>query len=317
MKKWQTLKTKAGYEAILFPMEVCRITQGVNGSYSHQGTNAIDNGGKNSGIDPIYAPVTMKHVWRDSAKNGNAVFFESVNKVQFADGSIDYCTLMFIHDNYIADYKVGQVFKQGQEFGDEGTAGNATGNHTHIEVAKGKYTKPYIKNKFGVFMLPNSIHPNKAFYINGTTVINDLGYNFKTFQESSDQPAAGKRKVGDVVSFNGVYTSSSSTTKLKPAVTKGTITKIIAGARNPYLIDNGNIGWVNDSVITSGASSVNYFKAFNNTSIVSGLRSINEDSSFAYRTKIANANGIANYKGTASQNTQLCDLARKGKLIKP
>ena len=185
MKKGQTLKTKAGYEAILFPMEVCRITQGVNGQYSHQGTNAIDNGGKNSGIDPIYAPVTMKHVWRDSAKNGNAVFFESVNKVQFADGTIDYATFMFIHDNYIGDYKVGQIFKQGQEFGDEGTAGNATGNHAHIEVAKGRYTKPYIKNKFGVFMLPNSIHPNKAFYINGTTVINDLGYNFKTFKEDS------------------------------------------------------------------------------------------------------------------------------------
>ena len=135
--------------------------------------------------------------------------------------------------------------------------------------------------------------------------------------DTPTQPAAGKRKVGDVVSFNGVYTSSSSTTKLKPAVTKGTITKIIAGARNPYLIDNGNIGWVNDSVITSGASSVAYFKAFNSASIVSGLNSIGVDSSFSYRTKIANANGIANYKGTASQNTQLCDLARKGKLIKP
>ena len=313
MKKGQTLKTKAGYEAILFPMEVCRITQGVNGQYSHQGTNAIDNGGKNSGIDPIYAPVTMKHVWRDSAKNGNAVFFESVNKVQFADGSIDYCTLMFIHDNYIGDYKVGQVFKQGQEFGDEGTAGNATGNHTHIEVAKGKYTKPYIKNKFGVFMLPNSIHPNKAFYINGTTVKEDLGYNFKSFNENSEQPSRSY-KVGDTVSFNGIYTSSSSTTKLKPAVTKGTITKIVAGARNPYLIGNG-VGWINDSVITS--SSVAYFKAFNSGSIVSGLNSIGVDSSFSYRTKIANANGISNYTGTAQQNTKLCELARQGKLIKP
>lgn len=58
-----------------------------------------------------------------------------------------------------------------------------------------------------------------------------------------------KRKVGDVVEINGVYVSSISDKKLKPAVTKGTITKIIEGARNPYLLNNGNIGWVNDGCI--------------------------------------------------------------------
>ena len=62
-------------------------------------------------------------------------------------------------------------------------------------------------------------------------------------------------KVGDVVTINGVYTSSGSDNKLKPAKTTGTITKIIKGARNPYLLDNGNIGWVNDGCIVSGGSS--------------------------------------------------------------
>lgn len=58
-----------------------------------------------------------------------------------------------------------------------------------------------------------------------------------------------KHKVGDVVEINGVYVSSMSTEKLTPAITKGTITKIVEGARNPYLLDNGNIGWVNDDCI--------------------------------------------------------------------
>lgn len=58
-----------------------------------------------------------------------------------------------------------------------------------------------------------------------------------------------KYKVGDVVNINGVYISSDSTKKLNPAVTRGTITKVLAGARNPYLLDNGNIGWVNDDCI--------------------------------------------------------------------
>ena len=124
-----------------------------------------------------------------------------------------------------------------------------------------------------------------------------------------------KYKVGDVVNINGVYVSSTSTKKLKPAITKGTITKIISGARNPYLLNDGNIGWVNDSCIIT-APSVSYYPRFNSTSIVDGLKSIGVNSSFINRTKIANKNGIKPYLGTASQNTKLCDLARQGKLIR-
>lgn len=62
-------------------------------------------------------------------------------------------------------------------------------------------------------------------------------------------------KVGDTVTINGVYTSSSSTTKLTPAVKTGTITRIIEGAKNPYLLNSGNIGWTNDSCIVSGSTS--------------------------------------------------------------
>lgn len=132
-------------------------------------------------------------------------------------------------------------------------------------------------------------------------------------------PTPTKYKVGDVVNINGVYISSDSTKKLNPAITKGTITKIINGVRNPYLLDNGNIGWINDSCIVSApqpAPSVSYYPAFKNVSIVDGLKSIGVDSSFAYRTKIANKNGISNYAGTAEQNIKLLDLARQGKLIK-
>ncbi len=63
-------------------------------------------------------------------------------------------------------------------------------------------------------------------------------------------------KVGDVVTINGVYVSSTSTNKLVPAITKGTITRILSGTRNPYLLNNGQIGWVNDECIV-GKESVN------------------------------------------------------------
>ena len=68
-------------------------------------------------------------------------------------------------------------------------------------------------------------------------------------------PSSSGRKVGEVVSINGVYTSSTSTNKLNPAVKSGTITHIESGARNPYLLNNGNIGWVNESCIVGGGGS--------------------------------------------------------------
>lgn len=68
------------------------------------------------------------------------------------------------------------------------------------------------------------------------------------------KPAQSGHYVGETVSINGVYTTSQSTKKLNPAVKSGKITKIINGARNPYLLNDGNIGWVNDGCIVGGNS---------------------------------------------------------------
>lgn len=73
------------------------------------------------------------------------------------------------------------------------------------------------------------------------------------YSKENDSNQTLKYKIGDVVTINGVYVSSTSTEKLKPAITKGTITYIIDDkpVRNPYLLDNGNIGWVNDGCIVN------------------------------------------------------------------
>ena len=60
-------------------------------------------------------------------------------------------------------------------------------------------------------------------------------------------------KVGDVVTYDRIYTSSTSTKALKPAVTSGKITKVVSGAKNPYLIGNGT-GWINEASITTTKS---------------------------------------------------------------
>ena len=63
------------------------------------------------------------------------------------------------------------------------------------------------------------------------------------------------RNIGDIVQINGIYTSSSSTRKLNPSIKSGMITRIISGAKNPYLLNNGDVGWVNDGCIISTSGS--------------------------------------------------------------
>ena len=51
-------------------------------------------------------------------------------------------------------------------------------------------------------------------------------------------------------------------------------------------------------------------------SIVDALKSIGAASSFSHRQKLAIANGISDYKGTASQNSKLLSLLKQGQLRK-
>ena len=55
---------------------------------------------------------------------------------------------------------------------------------------------------------------------------------------------------------------------------------------------------------------------YKGSSIVDGLKSAGVDSSYSNRKKIAQANGIKNYTGTASQNTALLNKLKKGTLKK-
>lgn len=69
----------------------------------------------------------------------------------------------------------------------------------------------------------------------------------------------------------------------------------------------------------NSAPKVNYYDRYSGktSSIVTALNSLGIDSSFANRKNIAKVNGISNYTGTASQNINLLNLLKQGKLIKP
>lgn len=56
--------------------------------------------------------------------------------------------------------------------------------------------------------------------------------------------------------------------------------------------------------------------SYKGSSIVDALNEIGVDSSYANRKQLAQKNGIANYTGTAAQNTELLNKLKKGILIK-
>ena len=70
---------------------------------------------------------------------------------------------------------------------------------------------------------------------------------------------------------------------------------------------------------SASTSTVKYFKKYTGTSgsIVSALNAIGAQSSYAYRAKIAKANNIKLYVGTAKQNSTMVSLLKQGKLIMP
>lgn len=202
MKKGQTSKLN-GVQDILFPMQYMNITQGNNGQFSHQGVNALDLAGKDTGRDLFYAPFDVKCVATgDRNTEGNAAFWESTNKVRFADGTIDYATIMVLHDNSLAGIYPGVRYTQGTQIGQEGTAGYATGNHNHFEIAKGKFTHKYDQNNYGVYHLPRSISADKCCFVDNTTILNGNGMKWKKLSDvkaDNSKPEPSKEKVDQIL----------------------------------------------------------------------------------------------------------------------
>lgn len=170
-------------EKPLYPLKNMRITQGYNEG-THIDSYAIDDAGKDTGISKIRAPYTgiIKKIYKDDA---NEVWLESIDKVEYPDGTKDYLTMMFAHSNDISNLFVGKKIAQNEEFYSEGTKGYATGNHCHFECGKGKFTgSGWHKNSQGYYSINNGKKPEECLWLDkDVNVINNYNYNFKTIPE--------------------------------------------------------------------------------------------------------------------------------------
>ncbi len=202
---------------LTYPCKVMNITQGYIGNYSHEphttGTPKDypwDEACGDTGRSPMYCPCDEMVIKKVYTKGTNTIWLESTTKVNLADGTYDYVTLMVTHpnDSDIKRLAKGQKFKRGDLICYEGTDGNATGNHFHFAVGKGKYLGTgWTKNTKGKWVLTctgGAKKPETMFYIDRTfttTIKKTQNIKFKNVPKETAVeaflPACGYFKKGN------------------------------------------------------------------------------------------------------------------------
>ena len=204
----------------------CTITQGCKSS--HIAVDLVKEGYKLDNITAHSAGKVVQVISNCNINTSGESKYGSTKKdannpgnmVKIDHGNGYYTRYLHLAYNTVK-VKVGDTIKSGKVIGYMGNTGYSFGGHLHFELwENGKKIDPtpYLNKD-----LPN---------VTPDTPTKELKY-----------------KENDIVTINGVYVSSTSDKKLTPLKTTGKITKIIETARNPYLLDDGGIGWVNDDCI--------------------------------------------------------------------
>ena len=199
---------RGGIEDFLCPFTDMYITQGSNSNFSHKGVMANDVRGRVSGVKyAYYAPCTSRCL-RTYPSSGQAMW-QSVNKVRFANGRIDYATYMTAHDDTLNTY-VGKIINQGERLGNMGTKGNATGVHCHIQVSQSNDTS-WTKNEYGIYKFNNEYDLDDCYFVDYTNIIQGLGGDWTTTGEVPVIELPGSEAVdqilhvGSKVKFDGIF----------------------------------------------------------------------------------------------------------------
>ena len=199
---------RGGIEDFLCPFTDMYVTQGSNGNFSHKGIYANDVRGRVAGVKyPYYAPC--KSICIKTYPESGQVMWQSVNKVRFANGRIDYATYMTVHDDTMDAYK-GLIIPQGNQLGNMGTKGNATGVHCHIEVSQSRDTT-WTKNQYGNYHFNNEYDLDDCYFVDYTNILYAPNSNWKTTGEVPIIEINGNQAIdqilypGSKVMFDGIF----------------------------------------------------------------------------------------------------------------
>ena len=164
-------------------MKVINVTQGYgNSSSSHKLSYALDLGGKDAGKDGVYAPfdavITKLYQPKDTKKQATTVWLTSTKKVLSPNGYYGYLTVSITHPEEILKMKLGTKYKQGDLICYEGKTGRATGNHIHLEVAKGKKAgrQRKVSGNYSEYVILNAVKPQDYLFALDDAIIKNNTY---------------------------------------------------------------------------------------------------------------------------------------------
>lgn len=177
------MKDSDGNEVALFPMEYLYMSQGEHQLY------ALDFLGWNANGRvyncPCYAPFSCRVTYTGNDHN---MICQSLNKVRFVDGTLDYATVLVAH-SMTAPPRLGTIFTQGDLWYHTGNYGQSTGDHLHMEVAKGR-----VSWAVGGLHLKNPYHMWNMFAKNNTVISNGMGLNWRNYEGGVTPTPSSKDK---------------------------------------------------------------------------------------------------------------------------
>lgn len=188
MQPNKTYVASDGYEYFMCPMTEFKITQ-VENVGTHLGTKAVDFASGTAGYRaPYYAPATVKCI-KTIPSYGEATW-QTVNKVHCPNGYFGIVTFETVHDNTFNAY-VGMVIKQGQQLGNMGDAGRASGVHLHIEFTQSANGN-MAYNSYGTYTFTaTESYVDDTFYVDDTNIITPMAGNWRKCNAGSGSTTSG------------------------------------------------------------------------------------------------------------------------------
>ena len=167
-------------EYAMFPAPVMEVTQLAYESFSHGIANAIDIIPHGELIAPFRCTVTF------TDPSWGYVVLQSTGKVLYADGTLDYMTVSYVHSEDIGEMvraqKSGRIICQGEPIYHAGGMGrwnpNAFREHVHLAAYRGHVSAVTEDGYYGC----GDVYPYDAFLVNPrfTTDCHGRGEGYKS-----------------------------------------------------------------------------------------------------------------------------------------